>query len=67
MNDTPNVLRNDFQAALYFLLLTEPVPKRIKKKHTDAEIYVTAAEENITGGGNSKQKYRKKAGIKVVI
>ena len=55
-DDTPNGLRNDFEAAVALILPTEPVPKKRKEKRSVAEIYTTAADENKTGGGNFPRK-----------
>ena len=64
MDDTPNGLRNDFEAAVALILPTDPVPKKRKEKRSVAEIYTTAADENKTGGGNFPRKTNRTQGGK---
>ena len=49
MNDTPTGMRNNFEAAVAFLLPTDPVPKKGKGKRANAEISATAGESKHLG------------------
>ena len=46
MDDETTGLRNDFEAAVAFLLPTDTVPKKRKEKRTVSEIYATISYEN---------------------
>ena len=52
MDDAPYGLRNDFKAAVAFILPTEPVSDKIKYKISVAKISAMATDENKIGGGN---------------
>ena len=56
MDDAPNGIRNEFEAAVAFLLPTNPVTKKSKDKKSVAEISAMTADENKCGERNYPRK-----------